>query len=160
MSVHRSGTRPLVAHDFPNSEEYLKALFDRPVLWGVEEPIDTREMIAHAAKIPNADLEVATLDLKKAPGKGINPDNVFKFECVILSDSAARLAQDWYLLQGLWPFAGNEVIWNGQKTWLMRGYPQRGLDHPTAQVNIDRTLAAFGEESGAQSPEATTSTQS
>ena len=157
---------PLVTSDFISIEAYREAVLNQPVLWKLQEPLDTREVVAHAAKIPLNDLEVVTLrfrscklssaDLETVSDeedtmKATDVDDRRKisiYECAILHPSATRAVQDWYLRQGLWPFSGKRVMWGARNSLLLVGYPQHAKELAAGQVNIERALTAFRIESG------------
>ena len=124
------------------------------MLWKIGEPIDTMKIIAHAAKIPNAELQVTKLKLNELADK----DDKHTLQCVVLPVAAARDAQEWYMHQGLWPYAATKVLWGERPTLLMSGYPSYALTHPAGQVNIERALATFRTESNIRGPTGTNAT--
>ncbi|KAL8818972.1 MAG: hypothetical protein Q9191_007827, partial [Dirinaria sp. TL-2023a] len=151
--------RIILANDFPHFRDYLEITMNQPVLWKLQEPLDTREIVAHAAKIPVNDLEVITLGFRACKLRSndvetvcderikVIPSEVYErkityFECAVVPRSAVGAVQDWYLRQGLWPFTGKRVMWGDIDSLLLMGYPQHAKDNPAAQVNIDRALTA------------------
>lgn len=126
-----------------------------PVLWRVREPIDKREILAHAAKIPLADLETVTLSfhiakVSWADWEAVTPtaeERTRVYECALLSIPAVKVAQEWYLRQGLWPYSGKRVTWNKKITVFLSGYPINVKEQPAGQVNVDRALTAYRIES-------------
>ena len=130
---------PILKKNYPNYIVYIEALANAPVLWALTEPIDSPEIVAHAANILLADLEIVTVNVS------YNGKN--SYECAVLSQSARRAAEDWYLRQGLWPFSTHRITWEQRSTLILEGYPLLAQKHPAGQVNIDRALAAFREES-------------
>lgn len=53
--------RPILLGDYTTEAGYRLALLNAPMLWKISEPVDTKEILAHAAKIPLAELEVIML---------------------------------------------------------------------------------------------------
>ena len=121
-----------------NSVTYLKEFNDGPVLWRISEPIDTREIIAHAAGVLPSDLEIVQLPPAQADGDSR--------EYALLTRITIDRVQEWYLQHGLYPFSGARIMWGNRNVLMLRGYPVHAKQHPAAQVNIERALDAFRAE--------------
>ncbi len=147
---------PICVRQSIDVAQYLKEAREMPVLWRVREPIDKREILAHAANIPLADLETVTLSFRTAKvswadWEAVTPtaeDRTRIYECALLSIPAVKVAQEWYLRQGLWPYSGKRITWNKKITVFLSGYPINVKEQPAGQVNVDRALTTYRMESG------------
>jgi len=149
-------TPPLCIRELIDTTQYMKEAAEMPALWRLRKPIDTREVVAHAANIPLADLKTITLSFPDAKVSWVDweaatpteGDRTRTYECALLSVPEVRAAQAWYLRQGLWPYSGKRVRWNGKMTVCLSGYPINVRELPAGQVNIDRALTAYRMELG------------
>lgn len=151
-------SQPLCVRQSVDVVDYMKEAQEIPMLWRIREPVDKREIIAHAAKIPLTDLKTATLSFRIAKiswadWEVVTPtaeEKTAVFECALLSIPAVRTAQDWYLKQGLWPYSGKRVRWDNKMTVYLSGYPIHVKEYAAGQINVDRALTAYRTESGAE----------
>ena len=128
---------PILMGDYPNRLAYAEALEKTDVLWKLSEPVDTPEIIAHASSIALANLQIITLS---------SQDSLKECRCAVLTRDELRKAQDWYLGQGLWPFASRIVNWGRLMTGLILGYPERAKALPGGQLSMERALDNFRRE--------------